>query len=288
MDVIITGGAGFIGSKLVDRLCEDNRVVVVDNLHSGSVGNIRCSGARLMRMDSKDIAKAYVEPDVIFHLGMYSASAYYDGPVLMNEVIEGATRIFDFAVKHKAKVVAASSSSVYYGQDPPQNEEMIPHVAGFYTGGRIAMEGLAGSYARDHSLEVTVLRPFSVYGKGGEVKGKMANIASRLILAAMGMDDPVLYGDGTATRDFINVDDVVEAFIMAADVQGFGIFNVGTGVSCSLNALKARVEAVAPESNPDSLRSCPRRLPSAHSSRHDQGAENPRIQGAEVVGGGAE
>ena len=242
MDVIVTGGAGFIGSKLVNRLSEDNRVVVIDSLHSGSISNLQGANARFVHMDSKDISKLDFKPDLIFHLGMYSSSAYYKDSTLMVEVIEGAKQVFHFAMKHKAKVIATSTSSVYYAQHLPQNEEMIPRVAGFYTEGRIAMERLAELYSRQHNLDAVILRPFSVYGKGGEVKGKLANIATRLVLAAMGKDDPALFGDGSATRDFVNVDDVVEAFIKAAKVKDFGTYNVGTGVSCSLNALKAKIE----------------------------------------------
>jgi UDP-glucose 4-epimerase len=160
----------------------------------------------------------------------------------MVEVLDGANQVFQFALKHRAKVITTSTSSVYYGQRPPQHEDMVPKVVGPYTEGRVAMERLAELYARQQNLDVVVLRPFSVYGRGGEVKGNLANITTRLVLAAMGSDNPVLYGDGTATRDFVNVDDVVEAFAKAAEVKGFQIFNVGTGVSCSLNELKAKIE----------------------------------------------
>jgi UDP-glucose 4-epimerase len=242
MKVIVTGGAGFIGSKLVKHLSGSNEVVVLDNLHSGSINNLQGTKARFVHMDAKEIAKLELEPDLIFHLGMYSASAYYKDPKLMVEVLDGANQVFQLAVKHRTKVVTASTSSVYYGQRPPQNEEMVPKVVGPYTEGRVAMERLAELYARHQNLDVVVLRPFSVYGRGGEVKGKLANITTRLVLATMGRDDPVLYGDGTATRDFVNVDDVVDAFLKAAEVKGFQIFNVGTGISCSLNELKAKIE----------------------------------------------
>jgi UDP-glucose 4-epimerase len=220
----------------------------MDNMHSGSFQNLSEVGCEFLVYDSKQIGSSSFVPDVIFHLGMASASAYYnDRPQLMAEVVEGAIAVFRFAVEHHVKVVATSTSSVYYGLKPPHHESMAPRAAGLYTEGRIAMERLASLYHDRHGLDVVVLRPFSVYGTGGECKGKYANIVNRFILNTFGKDNPVMYDNGTSQRDFIDVDDVVEAFLKASkvDLPGFETFNVGTGTCWSISKVKAQIETLA-------------------------------------------
>ncbi len=248
MKCIVTGGAGFIGSRLVKRLVlEGNEVLAIDNLHSGNTANLTGIDCSFFKVDSKRIDIAGVVPDVIFHLGMYSASAYYnEDPQLMAEVVDGAIAVFEFALKHNAKVVVTSTSSVYHGLEPPHYEAMTLNVAGLYTEGRIAMERLARFYHDRHGLKTVALRPFSVYGAGSECKGKYANIANRFLLNIIGKDHPVTYGGGSARRDFVDVNDVVWAFMRAArvDLPDFEVFNVGTGKAWSINQLKDKIEKV--------------------------------------------
>ena len=190
--IVVTGGAGFIGSRLAKRLAYSNEVVVVDNLHSGSIESLRDQPVRFIHLDSKDIDQIRFRPDLIFHLGMYAASAYYkEDHFRMAEVVQEAIAVFRFALKTKAKVVAASTSSVYHSLPTPHKEDMVPKVAGLYTEGRIAMERLSEFYNKQYGLEVAALRLFCVYGMGGEVKGRYANIVNRLALAAAGNDSPV-------------------------------------------------------------------------------------------------
>ena len=244
MKVLVTGGAGFIGSHLV-RALKGNEVVIVDNFHTGRTSNLDEKDGTVLRMDAKDVGTLTFTPDVIFHLGMYSSSPMYRANHgLVGEVVAGATAVFDLAAKSNAKVVYASTSSLYHGNDPPYEETMAVKVWDFYTEARISVERLAQLYSmRNAAMPPPVgLRFFSVYGPGEESKRHFANMVSQFIWAAKGLSlenmgrKPTVYGDGSIERDLIHVDDVVQALLLAAN-RGSGAINVGTGRSHSFNQI---------------------------------------------------
>jgi len=245
MRTLVTGGAGFIGSHLVDALLkEGHEVVVVDNFHTGSADNLRHiqNDIRLIRGDVADL-RCYLEGplDCILHLGMPSSSPMYvANPLLLGEVVRGAVQVFWTAVTHDVRrVVYASSSSMYSGLPLPYREDMTPPVNDLYTEGRISLERLAQFFYLTHGVSSVGLRMFSVYGDREEAKGQYGNLVSQFLAAMQKGDSPVLYGDGTQTRDFTFVEDVVEAWMAALRHPQCAccVCNVGTGVSHSLNEL---------------------------------------------------
>jgi len=237
---VVTGGAGFIGSHLVDRILErGDEVIVIDNFHTGTPRNLIGKDVRLIQGNSGEIAKLNEKVDGIFHLGIYSSSPMYKKDrSLISKAIEDFIVLIDWATKNKVKIVFASTSSVYNGNPIPWSEDMSIKPMDFYTEARYAMERLAEVYNKLYGTSVIALRLFSVYGEREEHKGKYANLVSQFIWSVLQGRKPVIYGDGTQTRDFIYVGDVVEAFIkaMESDVD-FDIFNVGTGKNYSLNEL---------------------------------------------------
>lgn len=242
--ILITGGAGFIGSNLVGRLIGKNEILVLDNLHTGIVTNLDPYMDRLQLrvMDTEDISQLDFKPDVIFHLGMYSSTPMYkENSNLVHKVVDGAIQLLEYARKHSSNVVLASSSSIYNGQPVPQNEEMLPLVTDFYTEARLYTERLSELYTKLFGLNTVALRFFSVYGPGERNKGRFANLVSQFMWDLQEGRTPAIYGDGTQTRDFIYVDDVVSACIMAAKSNKNGIYNVGTGVSWSVNDMLGKV-----------------------------------------------
>jgi UDP-glucose 4-epimerase len=244
--ILITGGAGFVGSNLVGRLADRNKILVLDNMHTGVVTNIdpHMEKIELMELDVEDISQVDFEPDVIFHLGMYSSTPMYkENRNLVHKVVDGTVQVLEFAKRHKANLVLASSSSIYNGHPVPQSEDMVPMVTDFYTEARLYAERLTELYTRIFGLKATCLRFFSVYGPGERSKGRYANLVSQFMWDLAEGRHPVVYGDGSQTRDFIYVGDVVDACVLAAESGKSGVFNVGTGTSYSINEMLKKVMA---------------------------------------------
>ncbi len=238
----VTGGAGFIGSNLVARLIVDgNDVVIIDNFSTGSkeiASILRERGATLMEGPSSLISDL-TPVDAVFHLGMPSSSPMYKrDPSLLSNVIRDSIAVFEYARRTGARIVYASTSSLYNGNEPPFSEDMQIFPTDFYTEGRYWLERLAKVYYDLYGVKSIGLRLFSVYGPNERAKGKFANIVSQMIWASLERRPFVIYGDGSQTRDFIFVSDVVEAFLLAynSDIE-YGIYNVGTGKETSFNEL---------------------------------------------------
>lgn len=241
---IVTGGAGFIGSTLVDRLIKkEHEITVIDNLHSGSLENINNKawfierGIEEMNFDDeKDV-------DGIFHLGIYSSSPMYkEHPYLMSCALNGYTKLLEFAKKNNIPIVFASTSSLYSEQIPPHEESMEVKITDYYSETRFYMERMSNLYAKLYDLNIIGLRLFSVYGKKEKSKGNYANLISQFLWDLQNGNSPLVYGDGTQTRDFTYVDDIVEAFTLSMahlkSKKGFcEMINAGTGKSYSINTM---------------------------------------------------
>ena len=155
--------------------------------------------------------------------------------MLVGSAINDAISVFEFAKKMDAKVVFASSSSLYNGLPTPNREDMDVMVADYYAEARLGIERIAELYHKLYGINVVGLRFFSVYGPHERAKGIYANIVSQFLWEMQDGKTPVIYGDGEQTRDFTFVGDVVRACILAMKKDVSGAFNVGTGVSHSFN-----------------------------------------------------
>lgn len=246
--VVVTGGAGFIGSNLVERLVPDNEVLVIDNLHTGTNDNLRdfeSENLKVLNQDVRGIGKLDYDADVVFHLGFYSASPMYrENPQLVSEVISGMTSTLEYAKEREVPVVFSSTSSIYNGVEPPHREDIIPGVTDFYTEGRISSERLGKLYHDLFGLNVSAMRFFSVYGYHEKAKNGYANLATQFLWAMKNGESPVIYGDGTQRRDFVFASDVVDALLLASEHKGFDAFNVGYGKNYSLNELVEKLNTL--------------------------------------------
>lgn len=247
--IIVTGGAGFIGSNLVEDLCRDNKVYVLDNMHTGSKSNLvtamKSGNVTLIEDDSKNISKHMLQADLVFHLGMYSASPMYrEKPTRVAEVIESAISVLEYARANTCPVVYVSTSSIYNGIKPPHREDIIPKVTDYYTEGRIEGERMAELYNKLYGVDVAAMRFFSVYGKHEEAKAGYANLITQFLWAMKKGKQPEIYGNGEQRRDFIYAGDVVDALKKASAIKGFEVYNVGTGVNYSLNEMVAKLNGV--------------------------------------------
>ncbi|MEM1514605.1 MAG: NAD-dependent epimerase/dehydratase family protein [Candidatus Bathyarchaeia archaeon] len=238
MRAIVTGGCGFIGSNLVERLVNDGwDVKVFDNLSTGSLENIKGLDVEYYAYGYEHMEGLVPYADVIFHLGMPSSSPMYKSdPFLVGKTINDAIIIFEYARKKKCKVVYASTSSIYNGNPLPYREGMPIYITDYYTECRYAIERLAKLYNDLYGVKSVGLRLFSVYGPKEKYKGKYANIVSQFLWSIMRDEPPIIYGDGSQTRDFIYVSDVANAFILAYEKDfECEIFNIGTGVAHTFN-----------------------------------------------------
>ncbi len=270
MRALVTGGAGFIGSTLVDRLlAEGHEVDVVDDLSSGSLTNLAEARAdtehafQLHRFDIRDAALVELierrRPEVIFHLAaQIDVRVSVADPVLdaMINVI-GSLNVLEGARRAGTrKVVFASSGGTIYGApdgaDLPIKESQPQVPISPYGVSKKAVGDYLMAYREVHSLEFTALALANVYGPRQDPHGEagvVAIFAGRLLA-----DEPcTIYGDGEQTRDYVYVDDVVDAFVRAAEKGGGLVLNVGTGVETSVNDLYSTMARVAGVDRPATL-----------------------------------
>jgi len=239
MSTLVTGGAGFIGSNLVEELLASGEdVVVLDNMHTGSPINLEGlkGSLKIIKARCNDLPGMDLHPEKIYHLGIPSSSPMYKkNPYLVGEALNGFTAVFELAKRCGARVVYASSSSLYNGLLPPHREDMTIQVADYYTEARLAMERMAELYERLFDVNSAGMRFFSVYGPKEEAKKEYANMVTQFLWEMRDGKTPVIFGDGSQTRDFTYVKDLTRALQMAMKSDYHGIINVGTGKAYTFN-----------------------------------------------------
>ncbi len=244
MRITVTGGAGFIGSHLVDRLIEDGHTVqVIDNLYTGNKEFVH-SKAQFVELDIRD-PKLYsvleeFRPDYIFHeAAQTEVSTSMSDPMLDCDInLMGLINLLNAAVKLDIKKFLMPSSAAVYGNldTLPLNENMIGNPSSFYGLTKLTTEHYLRIYHEAFGLPYVCYRYSNVFGprQGNGGEGGVISIFAKAIVQGSPI---IIYGDGKQTRDFIYVDDVVEANILGMQHQVTGIYNVSTGISSSVNLL---------------------------------------------------
>ncbi|MGH7275545.1 MAG: SDR family oxidoreductase [Candidatus Rokuibacteriota bacterium] len=256
---LVTGGAGFIGSHLVERLLADGaRVRVLDNFSTGSRANLPFAtkaGRRLevVRGDLRNraaVLRAARGARAIFHqAAMRSVPRSVKDPLGANENnVTGTLNVLEAARRCRVpRVVYASSSSVYGARpDLPKREEQPPAPISPYAVSKAAGEQYAAVWARLYGVETVGLRYFNVFGPRQDPKSEYAAVIPRFILWGLRGKPLEVHGDGAQSRDFTYIDNVVEANVLAARAPGVGgeVFNVGCGERVSLLEIIAKLEAI--------------------------------------------
>jgi UDP-glucose 4-epimerase len=247
--VLVTGGAGFIGSNLTKKLVTlGYEVTVVDNFFLGKLENLKEVSEKIdfheMDVRDKDKLKKLFEEkrfSYVFNEAACSSAPMFDkDPRYATDVnTRGFMNVLQLAKENKVKrVVYASTSSIYHDMKPPHGEDAVVFPKSFYTISKYFDELVARQYWDEHKLETIGLRYFSVYGPHELHKGRFANMVSQFFWLMKKDEIPVIYGDGEQSRDFIYVDDVVEANLLAMrnGIPG-EIYNIGTGKRASFNEI---------------------------------------------------
>ncbi|WP_101297357.1 NAD-dependent epimerase/dehydratase family protein [Halegenticoccus soli] len=239
--VLVTGGAGFIGSNLANHLAAENEVIALDDLYLGTPENLD---------DAVEFVRGSVldddlpsEVDVLFHLAALSSyKMHEENPRLGARVnVEGFVNAVDQVRQDGCDtVVYASTSSIYGSRTEPSPEDMEVEARTGYEASKLARERYAEYFHHHYGMRLAGMRFFSVYqGYAGneEHKGEYANTVAQFTDEIANGERPELFGDGTQTRDFTHVDDVVRGLELAADHRLDGVYNLGTGESYDFNTM---------------------------------------------------
>jgi UDP-glucose 4-epimerase len=247
--VVVTGGAGFIGSHLAEELAKRGyHVIVLDDLSTGKMKNI----AELLRGSKADfiqgnianlalLGKLFQDVDYVFHqAAIPSVPRSVENPLASHEAnITGTLNVLLAARDNRVRKVIYASSSSVYGDTPtlPKREDMPPNPQSPYAVTKLAGEYYCQAFEQVYGLSTACLRYFNVYGPRQDPSSQYAAVIPRFIQRARKGSPPIIFGDGEQTRDFTFVKDAVEANILAAERDACGIFNIGKGEKLSINEL---------------------------------------------------
>ncbi|MDD3729296.1 MAG: NAD-dependent epimerase/dehydratase family protein [Candidatus Pacebacteria bacterium] len=248
--ILVTGGAGFIGSNLVDRLIEKgNKVVVIDNLSSGKKENLNPK-AKFYKIDicSSKIEEIFKKekPEIVFHLAAkINLRKSIDDPISDAKAnILGSLNIFENCKKNNVKkIVFASTGGAIYGEDGPfpSSENFIEKPLSPYGIAKLSAEKYLYYYEKVFKIPSVSLRFSNVYGQRQNAKGEAGVIAifsNSMILKKQ----PLIFGNGKQTRDFIHVDDIVSALVAFSKKNVSGVFNVGSQKETSVNEIFRKIK----------------------------------------------
>jgi UDP-glucose 4-epimerase len=260
---LVTGGAGFIGSHLVSRLLEEGHSVrVLDNLSTGNRDNLASVSEQIEWIEGdaglpEVAAQAVAEIDVVFHLAaLPSVPLSVEKPLLCHHHCATATvSLLDAARQAGVKRLVLASSCGVYGERPelPKREDQLPQTLSPYTAAKLASEQYCQAFAACYSLETVCLRYFNVYGPRQDPNSPYSAVIPLFIDAFRQNRQPTIFGDGRQSRDFVYVEDVVQANLKAAFTEGVSgeVFNVGTGEATTLLDLVDRIsELLGREAHP--------------------------------------
>ena len=253
MRVLVTGGAGFIGSHVTDALlARGDEVAVLDDLSSGRAGRLdpQVTLHKLSITDAAALTSVVTafRPELICHLAaQIDVRASVDAPAEDAQVnILGTVDLLEAARVSGARILFASSGGALYGRDAPipSLEDVLPLPESPYGIAKYCAEQYIGLYNRLHGTCHSVLRLANVYGPRQDPAGE-AGVITIFCATALAGEEPTIYGDGTQTRDYVYVGDAVHAFLVAGDNGRPGTWNIGAGVEISVLDLVDLIAEVA-------------------------------------------
>lgn len=235
MNVLITGGAGFIGSQLALKLQDLAQVYVVDNFISANLDNLKRFKGEVIKLDvSKEEININEKMDVVFHEASNTDTTFKDDKEMLRNNVDGFKKIMEFCRKNNTKLVYATSAGVYGKGEVPMKEEQGAKPLNAYAFSKYMMD-LIALREIERGTDIIGLRYFNVYGPHEEHKNKASSMILQLAHQIKEGENPKLFKYGEQFRDFIYVFDVAEANIVAMRSNAKGIFNIGTGRKTTFN-----------------------------------------------------
>lgn len=301
MKVLVTGGAGFIGSHLVDGLlARGHSVTVLDKLSSGTMDNLKThTGKPAFRFiqgdirDAEAVKRALAGVDAVIHeAAMISVPLSIKNPEFARSVnVDGTLTLLKASLGHGVKRFVYSSSCAVYGEQagPPISENAPLKPLSPYASSKLAAEKNCLAFHEREGLETVCLRYFNVYGPR-QTFGEYAGVMMKFLERLRSDQPPIIYGDGEQTRDFIFVGDVAEATLLALERKGVAgeVINIGTGEATSINELCEIFLAAAGNTGLNPINKSPRAGDIRHSQADIKKAEKllgfkPRVSLKEGV-----
>lgn len=250
---LVTGAHGFIGSHLVRHLLAENRAVREFDSVPALIQYPHAPEHTFVRADLRDseaLCAASAGCRLIFHqAALVSVPESIAAPFSCNEInITGTLNVLLAAQDTGVERVVVASSSAVYGNDPttPKRESMLPAPVSPYAASKLAGEHYCQVFHQSYGLSAVALRYFNVFGPGQSPASPYAAVIPKFIDAMIDEREPVIFGDGQQTRDFVFVDDVVQANVLAAEAPNVSgeVFNIGAGTQISLNALLETIAGI--------------------------------------------
>lgn len=253
MKILVTGGAGFIGSHLVEHFHKHAEVSALDNFRTGRRDNLRGLQVDLVEgsiLDRDLVGRLMRGVDYVFHLAaLVSVPESVARPAECTDLnVNGLINVLDAAAAAKVRKVVLASSAAVYGDDPavPKHETMAPAPRSPYAVTKLVGEYYCQLYAETRGLDTAALRFFNVFGPRQDPNGAYAAAVPIFFRQALTNRPLTIHGDGEQTRDFVFVNDIVAALVFAATTPGLrGVFNTGYGHQVTIRALAHRIVALA-------------------------------------------